>query len=100
MGDITIQLQRDTENCLAEKAKQGGQTLESYIQHLVEQHVQPAVNDVASRMDEEELDERPWRGLFVPHRPRDILFSLEPAALSKRQPRMNMAWHRQAANDE
>ncbi len=106
MANVIIHLQRETEQCLTEKAKQGGQTLETYLEQIVEHHIRAGVgvNDAGGEADEDELAERPWRGVFVPPRPRDVLFSrhlsLRPDQLPKRQPSLNMSWHRVETDDE
>lgn len=98
MAIVTIHLEPDAVRSLAEKARQGGQTLETYLEQLVEHHIR-AGNDTGGgdeTTDEDELlAERPWRGVFVPPRPRDVLFCDKLSVrLPKRQPSLNMNWHR------
>lgn len=105
MANVTIHLQSETERRLAEKAEQGGQTLETYLEQLVERQVRTGDGIVAGReTDEEEALDRPWRGVFVPPRPRHVLFSrelsLQADQLTRRQPSLNMSWHRVATDDE
>ncbi len=106
MAHVTIHLQYKTKQCLTEKAKQGGQTLETYLERVVEHHFQAGVgrNDTGLEANEDELAERPWRGVFVPPRPRNVLFSRDvshkPEQVPKRQPALNMNWHREVTDDE
>lgn len=100
MTNVTLHLQADAVRSLAERAQRGGQTLETYLEQLVERHSRAGNGSVADHeeADEDQLAERPWRGVFVPPRPRDVLFSedisAKPGTLPKRQPSLNMGWHR------
>lgn len=106
MADVTIHVEQETAQCLAEKAKQGGQTLESYLEQLVQHHVQAGVgaNDTGEGTDDDDSAERPWRGIFVPQRPRNVLFRkhlpLVGDQLPKRKASLNMNWHRTVSDDE
>ena len=106
MANVTIHLEREAEQSLIEKANMDGQTLEVYLQQIVESHIQSRVarNDGSLETNEEQLADRPWRGVFVPVRPRRALFDLDvspsPDQLPKRPPRPNMNWHRTGGEDE
>lgn len=106
MRDVTIQLQAETERRLKEKAEQDGQSLEAFLQQLAEHAAGNGNGSPTSvpEADNDELAERPWRGVFVPPRKRDVLFSQElpvPAEqLPKRQPSPNLNWHRAEPDDE
>jgi len=106
MSNVTIHLEREAQQSLTEKANRGGQTLEIYLQQIVEEHIrsQKASDDSNPPTNEDELVERPWRGVFVPDRPRNALFSRDvsaaPEQLLRRLPNVNMNWHRQISNDE
>lgn len=106
MASVTIHLQEEAERCLTEKAKQDGQTLEDYLERMIEHHVLcgAGVNDAGEATDEYELAKRPWRGVFAPPRQRGALsthnLSLRLDRLPRRQPSMSMSWHRVATDDE
>jgi hypothetical protein len=106
MSDVTIQLQPDTERRLKEKAEQVGQTLEAYLERLAEHEARNGngLSAATAEADEEEVAERPWRGVFVLPRPRDVLFSseltMQPEQLPKRPSSLNMDWHRAVSDDE
>ena len=106
MSNVTIYLEREAQQSLTEKANRGGQTLEIYLQQIVEQHMRSGVasDDPNLETNQEELVDRPWRGVFVPDRPRNALFSRDvsaaPEQLPRRPPNVNMNWHRQVSNDE
>ncbi len=102
MADITIHLQSYTEECLLEKAQRGGQTLEAYLTELVELQVHPDLAHQGSDPEsgDDGYGERPWRGVFAPRRPRNIVFSVRQDQLPKRQTTLNMTWHRTVVDDE
>jgi hypothetical protein len=106
MSAITIRLQPEIERRLKEKAKQDGETLESLLERLAEHAAGNGNSPPAAgpETDDEELAERPWRGVFVPPRRRKVLFThdlaFRPESLPKRQPSLNMSWHRAISDDE
>lgn len=106
MASVTIHLQPDTQQCLTQKAKQEGQSLEGYVEQLVERHVRGdvAVDVIAEESEDEELADRPWRGVFVPARTRELFFScdlsLPPDQFPKQRPSLSMSWHRVETDDE
>ena len=61
--------------------------------------------DASQEINSEDIDaseeDRPWRGVFVLPRPRDILFvrAAETEPLPKRPLALNLAWHRAEADD-
>ena len=105
MSSITIHLRAETERSLTAKAKQGGQTLEAYLERLAEHEAGNGNTDstAAPPEEDEEPAERPWRGVFVPPRPRNVLFTLPVVLradqLPRRQPAHNLSWHRAVDDD-
>ena len=83
MRSITIQLRADTERRLQEMAERGGQTLEAYLERLAEHQAHSgSANGATSpepQSDDDEEEARPWRGVFVPPRSRDVAFLLTAA---------------------
>ena len=77
MASVTIHLQNQTERSLEERAKRGGQSLESYLEQLVERHIRVgvSVNNGGLETDEDELGERPG-AVFSPRHDRDMCCSL------------------------
>jgi hypothetical protein len=105
MKSITIKIQAETERLLQDKAEQGGQTLENYLENLIEQEIHRGNGTPVIGSDaDEEFGERPWRGVFVLPRPRNTLFTQELTTqvdqLPRRKPSLNMNWHRTVTNDE
>ena|SRR5947209_8604399 len=105
MGRVTIDLHPETEQRLKERAKQGGQTLEAFLQQLMEQEARNGnLLGTTDEEPDEQLAARPWRGLFAPPRQRAVLFSKElairPEQLPKRRPAINLSWLRPEADDE
>jgi hypothetical protein len=106
MTHVTIQLPAETARRLQEKAEQDGQTLATYLQQLAEQAAGTGngVHAVAPEADEDDLTDRPWRGVFVPDRPRAVLFtqerSLRVEDLPRRESSLDMSWHRTILEDE
>jgi hypothetical protein len=106
MSSITINVQAETERMLKEWADQGGQTVAAYLESFVEQQVHRGNGTLTPHSEnaDDELDERPWRGVFVLPKRRDILCSRElnsqSEQLPRRQPSPNMSWHRAVTDDE
>jgi hypothetical protein len=97
-------------------AAQAGQSVDSYIARFVATQAAPAqggpacpstpaepqVNGVTDETEDLE-EERPWRGVFAPPRPRQTLFTQDAsplmANLPKRKPALNMEGHRTEPDD-
>lgn len=60
-----------------------------------------ATHETASEDAETGDDDRPWRGVFVPTRPRDTLFvqAVEKKPFPKRTVAINLGWHRTESDD-
>ena len=60
-----------------------------------------AIHETASEDAEAGEDDRPWRGVFVPLRPRDTLFvqASKREPLLKRPVALNLGWHRTESDD-
>jgi hypothetical protein len=112
---ITLQLNPEMEAKLRRLATQAGQTMEGFIGQLLDKEslvangstlppaTAPQPDAASDNVQDEEEEERPWRGVFVPPRERQVLFTrelnLEAAALPKREAAVNMGWHRVEPND-
>ncbi len=106
MSNITIHLEPETKQSLLRKANEGGQTLETYLEEMIQRHLHGpgASANAGLETDEEEIVDRPWRGVFVAARPRQPLFphdlTLTPDQTPKTAPRLNMNWHRPESDNE
>jgi hypothetical protein len=106
MHSITIHLAPETERRLKERANQAGQTVEALLGQIAEEAAREVngANAVSLTVDDKGPDERPWRGVFVPGRPREALFTKELLVptdeLPKREPSVNLNWHRPVTDDE
>lgn len=105
MSTITIHLRAEIEHTLKEKAKESGQSLQAFLEQLAEHEACNGNGASAARPEaDDEFAERPWRGIFVPPRPRKLLFSHELAVgadqLPQRPSPLNMSWHRMVTDDE
>jgi len=104
MSGVLIQLQLDTERRLAEQAQKEGQTLETYIAHLVEHKLSNGQSHRSDELEEDELLERPWRGVLVLPYPWKEPLNSELPVLSEPLPGpqqfISMAWHRTVSDDE
>lgn len=103
MRSITIHVAPETERRLKARAEQAGQTVEALLGQIAEEAAREfnGAGAVLPAVDDEGPDERPWRGMFVPGRPREILFSKELPVpvdeLPKRERAVNLNWHRPVA---
>ncbi len=104
---IAIQLPPETENKLRQLAAQAGQSVDCFVARLVDAQAQPVqakpeTNGTTGEADDAE-QERPWRGVFAPPRPRRTMFlqgaSPLPTTLPKRKSVLNMEWHRTELDD-
>jgi hypothetical protein len=103
MNRITVDLTPELEQALRDKAGLNGQTLERYLVGLAEHDAGNGSNAIrASPSQEEELDERPWRGLLILPRLKRPIFEKATGGrvMQKRSPAPNMKYHRPALDDE
>ncbi len=102
--NVTLDLSPESARRLREKAAREGQTLEAFLGKLAEDLAGAEVKTAALICDDEDEDERPWRGVCVLPRTRRPLFP-EAVALSEgRFPRRrripNLNWLRADIGDE
>jgi hypothetical protein len=113
---MAINLPPEMEARLQQLAAHAGQSVDGCLARLVSAQAPPAQggptspsaaaepqrNGVTDETDDLE-DERPWRGVFAPPRPRQILFTQDASSLianlPKRKPTLNMEWHRTEPDD-
>ncbi len=104
MAVITIEIGSATEQSLKLTAAKTDMSFECYVVRLIEEAGHHLDIEAAAHDEENHADERPWRGLFTPARPRRNLLALESfardIAIPKRSPRANMNWHRIESDDE
>jgi len=97
-----LALSAEIQRKLTQNAAQAGETVEHYLQRLMEHDACGGKPELSGDDDQDEA--RPWRGVFVPGRPRRALFSKSVATgvegIPRRDAPLNMTWHREAAGDE